>query len=108
MRSLPIGAALLTILGALALVIAASAWPAAAPAEEGPPPAAASSGWGSDCRWEIVPLESRFWPEQAHPSGITPTSRTVLLDQCSGVTWLLIPEGGPREAVWRRLEREGR
>ena len=90
-------------LAALIVLILANT---AAATDDRPAPAAAA--WGSDCHFEIVPLESRFFPETLHPAQPVPGSRTLLLDQCTGATWVLAPHGGPPEAVWRRLEREPR
>ena len=82
--------------------------PAAAaplPQERAPNPAAL--GWnGSDCEFEVIALDARFFPTEPHPSGRLAAGRTLLLDQCAGNTWVLVPHGGPLDAVWRRLERE--
>ena len=88
-------------------------------APSGPPPAAAAPlprpaapnpaalGWNaSDCEFEVIALDARFFPTEPHPSGRLAAGRTLLLDQCAGNTWVLVPHGGPPDAVWRRLERE--
>lgn len=106
MRAAPLAALLVLIVLCGGGLIVLALVPAAPAADR--PPAPTGAAWGSDCHFEIVPLESRFFPEQPHPSPRIPASRTLLLDQCTGATWLLAPHGGPPEAVWRQLEREPR
>lgn len=81
----------------------AQAEPPAAPGI--PNEEASASGIHRDCRFEILPLDARFFPEGPRPHPSSP-GRAVLLDQCSGQSWVLVPHGGPEEAVWRRLGRE--
>ena len=101
---------------AFAIMAAEGCLPGGPMAQAEPPPPQGLAAPGAfvidrDCRFEILPLDARFFPQEPRPpqgprSPSQPAARAVLLDQCSGQSWVLVPHGGPLEGVWRRLERE--
>lgn len=98
---LAVGCAIALVATALAVGVEAAAAQArearAAPAaERGIPPAAGC------CRWELAAVTGHGEPSDEAPRGPV----TMLLDQCTGRTWLL--RRGPRgEFEWSELTRSG-
>lgn len=86
-------------LGPIAAMLAGSP----APAEQGAPGAEVRAGVLAGCRWEVVSAG----PWNDGPQGPVPPAPhavTLLLDQCSGRTWVLVSGRGGLE--WRAIARE--
>ena len=84
--------------GAVMLTTAPAEGLAASPAG-GPESRAQAPGCGG-CRWELAPVSARH----DGPGAASLRAATMLLDQCSGRTWILVSERGGLE--WRALGRE--
>jgi len=95
--------------GTALLVLLATLWIAASPAtsqQPAPalPQAAADIGiLRTDCRWEILPPMAA-WP----PDDTLPSRWILLLDQCSGRTWVLARRPGSPWPEWVSLQRAPR
>ena len=74
---------------------------AGAAAESAEARAQASIGGGGGCRWELAHVSARH----DGPGAASLRTATMLLDQCSGRTWILV--AGPRAGLeWRGVGRD--